>query len=66
MSELLTPDEVADRLRVSIDTVRRYIRNGDMPAIKIGGQFRIEENELDCFILRQKINYSQGGNPNHD
>jgi excisionase family DNA binding protein len=32
---LLTPKEVADRLRVSHDTVSRMIKRGELPAIRL-------------------------------
>ncbi len=35
---LLTVVEVADLLRVSPSTVRRWVRDGDVPAFRIGGR----------------------------
>jgi chromosome partitioning protein len=46
----LTPDEVARQLRVSPETVRRYIREGNLPAQKVGGQYRINSGDLAAFI----------------
>lgn len=43
---LLTTAEVAERLRVSVATVNRYARIGDLPAIVLpGGQrrYRLED-----------------------
>jgi excisionase family DNA binding protein len=37
-AEYLTIAEVADELRVSPLTVRRRIRDGELPAIQLGGQ----------------------------
>lgn len=47
MSTLLTPDEVADRLRVSIRTVYGWLRAGLLPGKKFGGVWRIDERDLD-------------------
>ncbi len=49
---LLTVEEVARRLGVHIDTVRRWIRSGELPAINLGGPagYRITQADLDRFI----------------
>jgi excisionase family DNA binding protein len=48
---LLTAREVADRLDVSPGTVLRWIRRGDLPAIRLpGGRLRIAENALDEWL----------------
>jgi excisionase family DNA binding protein len=49
---LLTVEEVARRLNVHIDTVRRWIRNGEIQAINLGGPagYRISQGALDRFI----------------
>lgn len=36
VEELLTVRDVAERLNVSVDTVRRYIRRGDLPTVRLG------------------------------
>jgi excisionase family DNA binding protein len=45
-SRLLTIPETAERLRVSRVTVYRQIRSGDLPALKVGGQLRVDQDEL--------------------
>ncbi|CAO3424258.1 helix-turn-helix domain-containing protein [Azospirillum endophyticum] len=52
---LLTIPEVADRLQVSIKTVRRWIVSGDLPTVRLGRQIRIQQKDLDIF-LRQRWN----------
>ena len=42
----LTIDETAQILKVSPRTVRRWIKQGDLPSIKIGNTVRILENEI--------------------
>lgn len=37
---LLTPAEVAELYRVNLDTVSSWARNGVIPAIRPGGQWR--------------------------
>jgi excisionase family DNA binding protein len=52
---LLTVAEVADLLRVSSMTVYRLIRAGDMPAIRVGKNYRIDQRELDGFLARGTV-----------
>ena len=47
---LLTPEEVADRLKVSIFTVRRWIHQGELPAYRIGRGWRIGTNDLSKWL----------------
>lgn len=49
---LLTVEEVAKRLSVHAETVRRWIRSGDLQAIDLGGPagYRVAKSELDRFI----------------
>jgi excisionase family DNA binding protein len=46
----LTPQEVSDLLRVSVYTVRRWIKDGDLPAYKVGRGWRISEMEIDEWL----------------
>lgn len=51
LPDLLTYDEVADYLRVSRTTVRRYVREGDLEAINTKGpRRRITRRSLEQFI----------------
>lgn len=47
---LLTAEEVAERLRVNVNTVRRYIRSGRLPAIRLGKGYRIRSEDLEAFL----------------
>ena len=50
-----TTDEVAKLLQVDPETVRRYVRGGDLKAVKLGGKFiRIDKADLDIFIENLK------------
>jgi len=51
---LLTPQEVADNLVVSVFTVKAWCRTGKLPAYRIGGsQWRIRSDDLEAFAFRQ-------------
>jgi excisionase family DNA binding protein len=47
---LLTVAEVAEVLRVSNMTVYRLIKAGDLPALRVGKNYRIRESELEAFL----------------
>ena len=47
---LLTLSEAADLLQVSTRTLQRMIRNGQLPAFKVGGQWRVRETQLRQWI----------------
>ncbi len=48
----LTVQEVADMLRVSTMTVYRLIRSGELRAGRVGRSYRIDEADLDAYMLR--------------
>jgi excisionase family DNA binding protein len=47
---LLTLSEAADLLQVSTRTLQRMIRNGQLPAFKVGGQWRLRETQLRQWV----------------
>jgi excisionase family DNA binding protein len=54
---LLTLRDVADTVKVSETTVRRWVRAGSLAAYKVGkrGQLRISEEDLESFLTKQRI-----------
>jgi prophage regulatory protein len=48
-------EDVAEELNVNMPQVRSLVRNGDLPAIKIGGRgvWRVERAEFEAYIQRQ-------------
>lgn len=50
----LTPEEVADMLRVSPRTVNRWLNQGKLPGVKIGSRWRIEREDFERFIQESK------------
>ena len=51
---LLTVEDVAKRLQVHPEVVRRYLRSGELRGIQIGGRWRIAEEDLAAFIEDQR------------
>lgn len=54
MKTFLTIADVAECLNVSAGQIRTLIRNGELPAIQVGGrgQWRISADDLDSYIAR--------------
>lgn len=50
---ILTIKEVAEYLKVNERTVYRLATSGEMPAFKVGGSWRIKEEELINWITQQ-------------
>lgn len=55
MTTLLTAAEVAERLRVSTMTVYRLIRSGELPAVRVGRNYRVRAEELDRYLEQQVV-----------
>ena len=53
-SPFLSIRGVAEHLDVSIKTVRRWIARGELTAFKVGSQWRIDTDDLERFLWRQR------------
>jgi CTP synthase len=53
---LLTLEDVADRLKISVSTVRRWVKSNELRSIKVGnrGQYRISLGDLEEFLAEQE------------
>ncbi len=49
--DVLTPQEVAEYLQLTPDTVYRYIREGKLVASKLGRHYRIPKENIELFLL---------------
>jgi len=54
VKEFLSPEEVAEKLGLHPNTVRRYLRRGEIPAVKFDRIYRIEIKDLEAFIQKRK------------
>ena len=43
---LYSPEQVAERLGLHVRTIRNYVREGRLPAVRIGKQYRIASRDL--------------------
>jgi excisionase family DNA binding protein len=44
---LLTPEDSAKYLKMHVDSIRRLLRSGKLPGVKVGGAWRIPKKALD-------------------
>jgi len=52
--EFYTAQELADKLRVNIMTIYRYIDKGKIDAYKFGKEFRISKDTFNSFLSDKK------------
>jgi len=52
---LLTVVEVAATMRVSNMTVYRLIKGGELPAIRVGKNYRIRESDVDQYLYERQV-----------
>ena len=52
---LLTVSEVANAMRVSNMTVYRLIKNGELPAVRVGKNYRLRETDLERFLEERSV-----------
>ena len=53
LGEILTPDEVAQYLKISKKTVYKLVRSGALPAFKAGKHWRVRRVDLGRRIARR-------------
>mgnify|MGYP006935548982 CR=1 FL=1 len=47
--ELLTANEICDKLKIADSTLRNYLKNENFPRLKLGGEYR--------FLYSEVLNY---------
>lgn len=52
-SDLMTVEQVADYLQLNKLTIYKYIREGRLPAARLGKAYRIRLADVDAFLERQ-------------
>lgn len=51
--ELLTAKEASEYLKVSPRTLYRHIKKHQIPAFKLGGEWRFVKSELDRWLMKK-------------
>lgn len=59
--EMFTVEEVAQKLRLNPETVRRQIRLGNLRAVACGGRWRITEEWIKEFLENSKLRGGHDG-----
>ena len=54
----LTTEDVLAYLKVTPRTIYRLIRTGELPAVRIGRQWRFRRADLDDWLERQRVTVS--------
>ena len=60
LSHLLTVEEAAEQLRIHPSTVYRLARRGQLPAVKVGNQWRLDSANLEDWL---RANSGAGAKP---
>jgi excisionase family DNA binding protein len=55
LKNLLTVKEVAALLRVSTQTLYKMLEQGQIPAVKVGSQWRFDGDKIKSWIERQGV-----------
>lgn len=58
MNELLNIPEMAAYLRVGKASIQRWCRQGKLPAVKIGKEYRVRRRDIDAWYERQRVQAS--------
>jgi acetyl-CoA synthetase len=48
--EFYTPDEVAQKLKVSLRTIKTHLLSGQLKGVKVGRLWRIRASDLEAFL----------------
>ena len=55
MDELYTIREVAEKLKISVSSVYRYVESGRFPHIKLGTNIRFSRDHISAFLAENSI-----------
>ncbi len=53
---LLSLKEAARQLDVSLNTIRKFIENGELQGIKVGGRIKVRKSVIEQFLNKNIIN----------
>lgn len=62
MDQFLTISEVADRLKLTAQTIYKMIKVGTLPAIRVGSQWRVSEKKINLWLHAQQGRRANGSN----
>ncbi len=51
MSEIMTPKEVANYLKMSVLTVYKHAKEGIIPGFRVGNSWRFDKSKIDDLLI---------------
>jgi excisionase family DNA binding protein len=51
MSEIMTPKEVANYLKMSVLTVYKHAKEGIIPGFRVGNSWRFDKSKIDDLLV---------------
>lgn len=57
--EIYTPEEIAGQLKLTVRTIYKLIREGKLPATRIGREYRISDEQVERFMKSQEVKSEQ-------
>ena len=60
MEPLLTTEDVAEWLRMDVVTVRRLVTRGELPAYRVGGEYRFRRVDLEACLEQKRVPAGEG------
>lgn len=61
--EILTLKEVAEYLKLAEKTAYRLAAEGKLPGFKVGGSWRFKREDIEAWIVEQKVNTLNADKP---
>jgi len=55
MDALLTTEDVAEFFRMDVVTIRRMIAKGELPAYRVGGEYRFKRADIDEYLEQHRV-----------
>ncbi len=65
MEKIYTAQEIAQQLKIKKTTVYELIKRGELPATKVGKQFRVSQQQLDTYLGVSDKSESGASSPVH-
>ncbi len=54
MGQILTTKELANYLKLRKETIRKYAKESKIPALRVGGSWRFDQDKIDEWLVRDE------------
>jgi len=48
-------EDVAEHLNISLDTARAWLKDGKLPAYKVGKRYKFKLSEIDAWVMADRM-----------